>query len=416
MPFTTGTAPTEDATGTFRERGYQKLFRAFRRYITGSCEFTISDPVPANTGTGVVQLFDTKPAGVAQTWTLTCTTGGANAVFSVVGSVSGAMANLTTNTNYENAHFACRIEDGGTTFVVGDNFQVVTTAGAVTGNDKWIIDAYDYFAQNGVNGAALGTPNHEIVMHGVGLAGSDAIYVGIRLSETHASSLYHWEIRGLTGFNGSLSFDLQPGISPTPIYTAFWNQSMGYWFVVNGRRFVVVAKVSTTYHALYAGFFLPYATPSEYPYPICIGAEDDLKTAYNSTSTAFSQFISPNQNGNCFWFRDVAGAWNVVSNGAQQHCTWPYAGVDFNPATWLGVLQVLPGGEYPIFPIVIYKSSATNSPLTSGNLVGTLDGCYCVTGHNNSAESLISIGGTNHVVVQNIFRTTRVDYWALKLA
>ena len=417
MPFTTGTAPTADVTGTFREKGYQKLFRAFRRYVTGSCTIgTFTDPAPANTGNGVIQLFDTKPAGVAQTWTFTCTTAGASAVFSVTGSVSGAMASLTINTNYENTHIAVRIEGGGTNFVVGDNFTVVTTAGAVTGNDKWIIDAYDYFALNGVNGAALGTPNHEIVMHGVGLAGTEAVYVGIRLSETPASSLYHWELRGLTGFSASSLFASQPGISPTPAYMSLWDQSIPFWFVVNGRRFVVATKVSTTYHGCYGGFFLPFATPSEYPYPIVVGADDDVQTVYTSTLASFSTF--PDPKGSMF-IRDAAGAWHAFINDqvtpSDTHQTFPYDDT-WDGRTVLLITQNLPSGEYPLFPVnIVNFGGAVNTPL-AGSTIGVLDGVFATTGFGLTAETLITVSSVDYVAIQNIFRTTRDAYWALKLA
>lgn len=415
MPFTTGTAPTADVTGTFREKGYQKLFRAFRRYVTGSCTIgTFTDPAPANTGNGVIQLFDTKPAGVAQTWTFTCTTAGASAVFSVTGSVSGAMASLTINTNYENTHIAVRIEGGGTNFVVGDDFTVVTTAGAVTGNDKWIIDAYDYFALNGVNGAALGTPNHEIVMHGVGLAGTDGIYVGIRLSETPASTLYHWELRGLTGFSASSLFASQPGISTTPLYMALWDQSIPYWFVVNGRRFIVAAKVSTTYHASYAGFFLPYATAGEYPYPMVIGSDAALQTVYTSTAAAFSIFFDPK---GTMVFRDAAGTWRTFSNGTASTTlfhTWPYDDTQNGRDVLLNILA-LPSGEYPLMPVNLLQFYSTTDPLPGTNL-GVLDGIFATPGTGLSSETLITASAIDYVAIQNIFRTTADAYVAIKLA
>ena len=414
MPFMTGTAPTEDLTGTFREKGYQKLFRAFRRYVTGSPNpGTPTDPGTANTGTGVVQLFDTKPGSAAQTWTFTCTTGGASAVFSVTGSVSGAQSALTINTNYENTHIAVRIEGGGVNFVVGDDFQVVTTASGNTAtNDRWVIQAsYDYFGLGGVNGAALGTPNHEIILKGIGLAGADAIYVGIRLVDSTGQNL-NWEIKGLTGVSGSNTFDNQPGASPS-VFTAFWNQSIPFWFVVNGRRFIVVGKVSSTYHSLYAGFILPYATPTEYPYPLMVAGEEDAATIFSNTGANFSFFADPQTNS--ARLRDNIGTWNAFDNEtANGYAVWPHDG--FNTARdVLAVLQVLPSGESPVFPCnaVINASGAT--PFVQ-NLVGVFDGAFAVSGHNLSSETLLTISSVDYLVVQNIFRVARENFMAIKLA
>ncbi len=58
----------------------------------------------ANTGNGKVSSVQTKPfETVSETWTLTCTTRGADgtAVFSVVGSVSGNVGNATSGTTFD---------------------------------------------------------------------------------------------------------------------------------------------------------------------------------------------------------------------------------------------------------------------------------------------------------------------------
>lgn len=411
MPFVTGTAATEDVVGTFRESGHQKLFRRFRRYVTGSPDpGAPSDPGPANTGTGVVQLFDTKPGSVAQTWTFTATSASA---FSVTGSVSGAQAALTVNTNYENTHIAARIETGGVAFVVGDDFQVVTTtSGNTATNDKWVIQAsYDYFGLLGVNGAALGTPNQEIILKGIGLAGADQVFVGIRVVGIHSDTIHNWEIKGLTGASGSSTFDLQPGASPS-VFTAFWDQSIPFWIVVNGRRFIVVGKVSSTYHSLYAGFMLPYATPTEYPYPLFIGGEEDAATVFSNTGANFSFFADPQLNS--ARLRDNIGTWNGFDNETSGFIAWPLDGA-LSARDWMAVQQALPSGESVMYPVNLMDSASTTLPLDL-SLLGVLDGVYAVSGHTISSETLLTVSAVDHVVIQNIFRVARENFMAIKLA
>src|SRR3546814_13562475 len=55
-------------------------------------------------------------------------------------------------------------------------------------------------------------------------------------------------------------------------YFLLWPNAMTYWFYVNDRRLVVVAKIGVYYMSLYAGFFLPYALPDEYSYPYFVSA------------------------------------------------------------------------------------------------------------------------------------------------
>lgn len=45
--------------------------------------------------------------------------------------------------------------------------------------------------------------------------------------------------------------------SPTVTYVTLWDSSIPYWLIANGRRFILVAKVSTTYPLLTADLLMP---------------------------------------------------------------------------------------------------------------------------------------------------------------
>lgn len=85
----------------------------------------------ANTGNGYVTAIQTKPfATVNQTWTLTCTLGGADGVatFSVVGSVSGSIGPATSGTEFVSnaAGLKFTIKVGTLNWVIGDTFTFST--------------------------------------------------------------------------------------------------------------------------------------------------------------------------------------------------------------------------------------------------------------------------------------------------
>lgn len=86
----------------------------------------------SNVGNGTVTDIDTKPfVTVAENWTLTCTLGGADGVatFSVVGSVSGALAAATSGTEFLNATtggIKFTIRAGATNWAIGDAFTFST--------------------------------------------------------------------------------------------------------------------------------------------------------------------------------------------------------------------------------------------------------------------------------------------------
>jgi hypothetical protein len=50
------------------------------------------------------------------------------------------------------------------------------------------------------------------------------------------------------------------------------------------------------------------------------------------------------------------------------------------------------------------------------NVYGELDGVFALTGFGNGAENTVTIGGVVHYVVQNVFRTDQLDYFAIKEA
>jgi hypothetical protein len=83
----------------------------------------------AGTGTGSIEPSLSPGYAVAETITVTCTSavpGGG--VFSVVGSVSGALGSATVGTLFESLPFKCLISDGGVDFIVGDVFTVNSRA------------------------------------------------------------------------------------------------------------------------------------------------------------------------------------------------------------------------------------------------------------------------------------------------
>jgi len=64
-------------------------------------------------------------------------------------------------------------------------------------------------------------------------------------------------------------------------------------------------------------------------------------------------------------------------------------------------------GGYTVFPIVLFDEIP--------NVYGELDGAVATTGFAQSSENTITIGLRKYLVVQNVNRTTKIDYFAVKL-
>lgn len=114
-----------------------------------------------------------------------------------------------------------------------------------------------------------GSPR-ELILLGTGLDGTKQIYIGFRTYHNVGADYYNLSVAGFTGYVSANSFVTQPGYIESGIPAH--NARIDYWLAVNDQRITFGLKVGTpVYEAGYAGFFFPYATPSQYPYPLVIG-------------------------------------------------------------------------------------------------------------------------------------------------
>lgn len=98
--------------------------------VAGTSSASRAVPGASDTGDGGVSLVAPTASAVSEIWTLTATGAGPAATFTVVGSVSGAQSNATSDTPYSNTFIAFTIEDGGTAYASGDSFVIITTSAA----------------------------------------------------------------------------------------------------------------------------------------------------------------------------------------------------------------------------------------------------------------------------------------------
>lgn len=246
-------------------------------------------------------------------------------------------------------------------------------------------------------------------LRGPGLSGTDQIFIGIRQYQDVGSDYYNWEIRGMENYNPLSSLATQPGASP-PSYLCLSDSSIPYKIIANGRCFKVIAKVSTTYHSLYAGFYLPYATSAEMPYPIYVCGSTSTVDARWSRGTYIvgSPWDPPSGTG---WLRHFDGSWVNVFNYLLSDNT--YRQEDANNCIWPWEMDYSIGrnldGTYGVLPAILHGNYG------GGNNWGELDGVSFVTGVSNASEDTVTIGSDVYTVVQSAYRTNRRDYAAIKL-
>lgn len=248
-----------------------------------------------------------------------------------------------------------------------------------------------------------------LYLRGPGLTGDDQIYVGIRRYAVAGNDYYNWQIRGMVNYNPLVVFANQPGVSP-PTTLCLFNSAIQYWVIASGRRFIVIAKISTTYHCLYAGFILPYATSDEMPYPMFIGASSGADNSRWSRGTyVLGNFWDAPEAAS--YIRHFDGSWVNVCNFAlrddtvreerHNNSTWP-----FEYDNLIGKNQ---DDTYGLLPIVIHGN------YSGGNNWGEFEGVFFVTGEAEASEDVQVIGSDNYLVVQNTYRADRRSYAAIKL-
>ena len=307
----------------------------------------------------------------------------------------------------------------------------------------------------------------ELIFRAPGLAGQNQIYMGMKSFFSVGGDYYNWILDGFIGYDNNASFEQQPGglgswVQPTgleydtlpyPPQLPMWNQPMTYWLAANGRRMVMVVKVSTRYEAMYLGLLKPYGAPGQLSYPMVVGGSmtgrQTLRTSqtmnvinykYSTDHPDHSHFVNPGHSDTylesdsasekvcgSLRYRNPNGQWNGTANymsdgkvydhgfgPASRYCnTWPYMGANKYPdGTRTHPLRgMLPNldGTYPLFPILLIDA-------VPKQIVGELDDVYWLPGASNSPESIVTIGSDQYFVTCNVARVNNEDFWCFKMA
>lgn len=271
-------------------------------------------------------------------------------------------------------------------------------------------------------GGTIAAPTGELIMKAPGLAGGDQIFVGIQPFANATADYYNWRLAGFTGFDNALAWGAQPGVMQN-VFLSLWNAPIPYTFIGNGRRVIILAKISTFQMIGYMGFINQYASPAQYPYPLAIGGNMAKGQELAANDSGWRWSVPDNTNHNFphsnsvntfgslantyqLRLRSPAGVWLSLragdNGGYGDFNIWPYTGGMVNLQQNLG-----PAAQSPLLPIILFDSTP--------EVYGEFDGVGATSGQNIGAEDLLTVGADNWIVVQDVFRTTRDRYSALRL-
>ncbi len=274
--------------------------------------------------------------------------------------------------------------------------------------------------------------NHELILKGEGLSGTEEVFVGFRCYQSAAGDYYNVETASMTGYVPGNIFAAQPGFKSSAV--PCHNNVLTYYIICNGQRIAGCVKAGTpVFGHFYQGKLLPYARPGEFPAPLVCGGmlAGAAATRYSDTSYRGPYFgISA---GRQFFLRSPVGAWNSAS-------PWPYdnrvaAGASTQVTVLAGAGKLTKtGAVYTPLPIIVVGASGSEGL----NVYGELDGVYFCSGFDNGSENVMQVGGTHVidqaglsvaqavsairaaggralVVLQDVYRTGFVDYCALEM-
>lgn len=262
------------------------------------------------------------------------------------------------------------------------------------------------------NWTVLEQSESRIFLKGTGLAGLDEIYAGVDTYEYPTSGIYNWNMVGSWGYRAGRAPKLQPHNSNRSdadlVVGYFWNTSMQYWMVANGRRIIVVAKVGTTYQTIHLGLLTPPATDNQYPYPLLIGgAGSSNGINYSSASiSSFWSLVAGNYNASRLHF--PGGLWGTQYQSGTGIYSEPMFVADNICSAESGNILAGLDGTYLLEPVYMVGSGTLD-------IFGHVEGLFRITGHNNTSENVIAVSGVNYIVFQDCSRSGYGDFCAMRM-
>lgn len=358
--------------------------------------------------------------------------------------------------------------------VTNGNYTVAPTSPDTTTTDGSGTGATFTITMSGEQG------QKEVLLKGIG-SGSDEIYTGIRTYEDVSENAQNWELAGMTGHDLELPYGDQPNISPGRHTDATSSQSGGsfvplstigltYWLNVTGRRIKLTVRVSTRYSDLYLGFWSPFGTLTEIPYPLCVGGcvsqpdtrfdssrEGYASVAFPVAKAHVASVVDPGdlKNGPIM-LRLVTGEWATFANAfelstlpgsssvytlrvltppgranpnisrPEENDSWISNTVDWeafagltNVATPSIEMRVTPdtGGDLsPLIPQAFEEIGNNSNPTLGDNVLGELEGVKWapIFGTSIVAEDTVTVNGIVHRLFPSGGQTEAWHFYAVE--
>lgn len=369
------------------------------------------------------------------------------AKFSVVGDVSGAMAEYTQGTAGTYTPIRFSIPSPGTTtditavFHIDDNFLINTQINELKNvNQEWSVQPWGdtggiqvtwgaqqtQFGQVGGKGLESTDPKWTI-LKGKGLSGTEEIFVSLLREFSNASQYAIWKLYGMRAYDPYLKISEQTGISKGLDVTGdgkcpimqFWNSSLPYWIIADGNSIQVIAVSNQAWCHMYLGFYIPYDYPAINPYPLFVGGSGTEATKSVATAAVDNSNFWNHFNASSTSAEWAAICWYGVGSTVRYKSDIDDSDLDgqdfwksqdcIHPWAWLGTKKLRKGinGDWPILRARL------------GHNRGELPRVYGTSGLDSQVAGNLfynSISGKKYIVIRNQNRQTSRNYAAVELS
>jgi hypothetical protein len=315
------------------------------------------------------------------------------------------------------------------------------TTGTATGHNDLLVQLHDWLvatvgwtemAFTAPSSPPLDTNQVSSVLRAPGASAGNEYFLYMDSRADVGNSFYGIKLRAALDYDDTLDISAQLQVSPE-VYLNLWNDPIDYWFYATGRRVIAVAKVNTSYVSMYAGLFLPFALPSEYPKPFYLGASFVSLNKYDVNETR-NRFIADPGDATAFYLNRNQSDWITIQNHSTgttdvnftfipSAVVWPHRSIQIASAVdvpgglggwnYSGLLRMRPaiGGDMPLYLCHIVSPLEYVVP-------GALDGVYSIPGFGKTSEQILSFGSPPREfrAFQNVFRTTERDFLAIEEA
>lgn len=265
---------------------------------------------------------------------------------------------------------------------------------------------------------------HEAILRGPGLAGTDAVRIGIQTYTYAAGPHYSWRMNGYTAYDSLQSFFNQPGALPSTAdlpSIILRNGTINYTFIANGRRVIIITQSGTYYQQAYLGLALPFGPASFNPYPLFIGGNtcqyaqpvDYVSTSYAGSFWNPREVLTTSNLSHAYFY---SGGWNPVLNFANTQTSggslyasyaagfinvwpfaWPFTGTQFFP-----YLRENIDGTYPVLPVVLYKTPIGVVSAVATGAYCALDGVYATFDFALSNGDAVNVGARTFLAAKGV--------------